>query len=426
MSKSMCVPVWPVPGSHAARDKHASRTWRRGCRRTGCLSTPIYGEPASVQSRARRVVAEHRQSADQMVRRGLGCSQQPGGVIQIVLAVRVDLQGVGMASARCGPQPVAYCRALAAIGSTVQHRDLRLGQRIERGGAVGVDPSFTRMQGRPSKRSRRTIGATVAPWLYTGITAQGLCWIAFMRMKNAAGCTGLTGDVEGESEAARAASQRRVNEAGSPGRIRRWNFRFSTAPAQVGFDVLLAHAQCPIELGNAGHYGRDGEVSGEAGQVQGHLERGPPIALGPGVAWLEGGHVFAGACQPLEHGRGNLPARSTEDAAEAAKARHSHGGYATHDMLTQRICDCATATVSCIQTGFGGDDQRRETRRASFLADMRLGDEGMLSQDCFDGRQSDALFLQFDDAVDASQQPQSLRQDCGSIGGLLASVCCPG
>lgn len=109
------------------------------------------------------------------------------------------------------------------------------------------------------------------------------------------------------------------------------------------------------------------------------------------------------------------------------KARHSHGGYATHDMLTQRICDCATATVSkCIQTGFGGDDQRRETRRASFLADMRLGDEGMLSQDCFDGRQSDALFLQFDDAVDASQQPQSLRQDCGSIGGLLASVCCPG
>ena len=93
------------------------------------------------------------------------------------------------------------------------------------------------------------------------------------------------------------------------------------------------------------------------------------------------------------------------------KARHSHGGYATHDMLTQRICDCATATVSkCIQTGFGGDDQRRETRRASFLADMRLGDEGMLSQDCFDGRQSDALFLQFDDAVDASQQPQSLRR----------------
>ena len=223
--------------------------------------------------------------------------------------------------ARCGPQPVAYCRALAAIGSTVQHRDLRLGQRIERGGAVGVDPSFTRMQGRPSKRSRRTIGATVAPWLYTGITAQGLCWIAFMRMKNAAGCTGLTGDVEGESEA----GARGVPAQGQRGRVSRTHqaLEFQVldgSGAQVGFDVLLAHAQCPIELGNAGHYGRDGEVSGEAGQVKGTSSVARQSLSDRASHGWKAGMCSRGLPAARSTAVATCLARSTEDAAEAAKS----------------------------------------------------------------------------------------------------------
>ena len=219
---------------------------------------------------------------------------------------------------------------------------------------------------------------------------------------------------------ARAASQRRVNEAGSPGRIRRWNFRFSTAPARrSGLTYFLAHAQCPIELGNAGHYGRDGEVSGEAGQVQG-TSAWPANRSRTGRRMAGRRACVRGACQPLEARPWQLALRVPRKMPQKPpKARHSHGGYATHDMLTQRICDCATATVSkCIQTGFGGDDQRRETRRASFLADMRLGDEGMLSQDCFDGRQSDALSSSL---TMRSMRPSSLSP-CGRI--AAASAVC--
>ena len=315
MSKSMCR-YGPVPGSHAARDKAAHGVG-------DVEGQGVYPHPYTVSqrpySRARaRVVA--------------GTGSPPirwSGAAWDARSSRAASSRSCWPSAsicrawewpaRCGPQPVAYCRALAAIGSTVQHRDLRLGQRIERGGAVGVDPSFTRMQAQ--QRSRRTIGATVAPWLYTGITAQGLCWIAFMRMKNAAGCTGLTGDVEGESEA----GARGVPAQGQRGRVSRTHqaLEFQVldgSGAQVGFDVLLAHAQCPIELGNAGHTGAMGKCPAKQARSKGTSNVARQSLSDRASHGWKAGMCSRGLPAARSTAVATCLARSTEDAAEAAKS----------------------------------------------------------------------------------------------------------
>ena len=85
----------------------------RNLERPGVYPDPELREAASIEARARDIPAEDRPAADDGIRMGAGLRKQAGYVAHIMLAIRIDLEGVREPTSGGGHQPALYCGALS-------------------------------------------------------------------------------------------------------------------------------------------------------------------------------------------------------------------------------------------------------------------------------------------------------------------------